>query len=261
MPRALGVVVGMLIPLLGLAQVDSLRSARKGYDYMKGRMKIGYTVGHYRYQMSGPDVYMYRANNGLASAFADTSMHITAITDKFTPIDNFRGINIGFESGDEARVELWWTTRKSTSDVAYNYYSSTDFVVKEHREKVRVRYNAVTLAIGKRFGKSKRLTLGGCTDIGVLRVEKKVEGVTKGWDPWFWNFAIFDKTKLKPNTPVVTYGFYAAYDIGPLAFRVNTNFTLLDGTMNSQTYKYTNIPWSTKVFPMANTSFTVALKI
>ncbi len=231
------------------------------YDYFKSRFKIGYTLGRYTYHQSGPDIYMYRVNNGLASSEAST-MRIYSIDDKFTPIQSFRGIHVGTEFGEGGfRTEIYFTTRKSTSDAKYTYDNGDGSPIINEHEKVRIRYNAMTLGIGYRFEKLPLLTLGTSMDLGILRTERKLSSQEGGkWEPWFYSFKI-SGSGVKPNTPVATWGLYAGIDLGPLSFKIAKNFTLLEGDLNSQTFKYTNIPWSSKIFPMANTSLTAAIKI
>lgn len=234
---------------------------RNGYDYFKGRYKIGYTLGRYTYHHSGPEIYMYRINNGLVAADAATTRFLS-IDDTFTPIQSFRGVHLGLEAGESnLRYEIYFTTRKSTSDAKYTYDNGDGTPVVIEHEKVRIRYNAVTLGIGYRFEKLPQVIIGTSMDLGVLRTEHKLESLPDAkWEPWFYTFGIFDD-EVKPRTPVATYGLFIGFDLGPVSLKLARNFTLLDGDLNSQTYKYTNIPWSSKNFPMANTSLTAAIKI
>jgi hypothetical protein len=234
-------------------------SPKKGYDYFKSRIKIGYTLGQYTYHHSGSDIYMYRINNGFTSQAS--TKRIYSVDDQFSPMNFFRGIHIGGELGDEnLRVEIYFTTRKSTSDAKYSYDNGVGTPIIQEHEKVRVRYNALTWGVGYRFEKLPMLTLGACLDIGILRTQIKLGSQDDNkWYPWFYSFKIFG-SGVKPNTPVATWGLYASFDLGPISFRLNRNFTLLDGDLNSQTFKYTNIPWSSKVFPMANTSLSASIK-
>lgn len=232
-----------------------------GYDYFRSRFKIGYTIGRYTYHHSGPEIYMYRANNGLAAAGADNTMRILGVDDKFTPMQTFRGICIGAEIGEEnLRLELYFTTRKSTSDIKYTFDNGIGTPVVDYHEKVRMRFNAMSLGLGYKFTKLPQLTMGVCADLGILRTQKKVASESGDWEPWFYSFPLKDGNPPKPTTPVITYGLYVCVDLGPLSFKLNQNFTLLDGDLNSETYKYTNIPFSSKNFPMANTSLTASVK-
>lgn len=255
-------IVFLLSPVILFSQENTTAEPKKSkYDYYKSRFKIGYTLGRYNYHHSGPDIYMYRVNNGLAPSEAST-MRIYSIDDKFTPIQSFRGIHVGTEFGEGGfRTEIYFTTRKSTSDAKYTYDNGDGSPIINEHEKVRMRYNAMTLGIGYRFEKLPQLTLGTCMDLGILRTERKLSSQEGGkWEPWFYSFKI-SGSGVKPNTPVATWGLYAGIDLGPLSFKLVRNFTLLDGDLNSQTFKYTNIPWSSKIFPMANTSLTAAIRI
>lgn len=263
MKRPVIILIALLINAVSLYSQETTtpEPRKRSYDYFKGRFKIGYTLGRYAFHQSGPEIYMYRLNNGFSPSGAGT-MRYLSIDDRFTPIQDFRGLHVGFESGENSfRMEIYFTTRKSISDAKYSYdYGDGTPVVIEH-EKVRIRYNAVTLGLGYRFEKLPQVIVGVNADLGILRTERKYESQEGGkWEPWFYSFKI-SGGGVKPNTPVATYGFFVGFDLGPVSLKLVRNCTFMDGDLNSETFKYTNIPWSSKNFPMANTSLTAAIKI
>lgn len=251
--------------LLGQTQVaDSLKKEVHYYDYSQSRFKVGYSIGQYVFHLSGPEIYMHLKNNGFQTPDEPGNIRIHSIDDRFTPLQTFRGLSIGpeIESGSGMRVELIFTTRKNTSDCKYTYDTGEGTPVIQHHERVRIRYNALTFGYGYKFEKLRRLTVGTNMDIGILRTEKKVlsEDGDGKWYPWFYSFKILGDG-IKPNAPVATWGLYFNYDLGPLQFKFNKNFSVLDGGLLSQTNKDSVIPWSEKKFPLSSNTITLSIKI
>jgi hypothetical protein len=233
---------------------------KKQFKNREGGIRIGYTVGTYTYRHSGADVYFYRINNGFTPAAASPDSPQILTTEKpFKSVQNFRGIHIGGEITEENyQMEVYFTTRKATTDARYTFNNGPGTPIQTEHEQIRMRYNSLTFALGYPF-KKVPIAVGMCMDIGSLRTQHKFETHGNKWQNWFFTYKIISGDET-PKTPVATYGAYLNIYIGRFMIKVNQNFALLDGDLNSQSYKYTNLPTSSKVFPMANTSISATFK-
>lgn len=232
---------------------------KKKFGARESGLRIGYTVGQYTFRQAAADIYFYRLNHTLISNIDPQNRQIVSVEKDFKPVQTFRGIHLGGEMNEENyQLEFYFTTRKATSTSTYSCLNALSNAIEIENEKVRLRYNSITFAAGYPF-KRLPIALGVNMDIGVLRAQHKYESLGNKWRNWFSTEKIFGGGQV-PKTQVATYGLYLNLYLGKIMFKVNQNFTLLDGGLNSQSKKYTNLPNSTKVFPMANTSITASFK-
>ena len=217
---------------------------------------FGPLYGRYQYHMSGPEIYMWRKNNGYLGTYgtAPTDRQLE-IKDPFGDINNFYGWTLGFNGEALVNYSLLWQHQRSVSDIKYTYDTGPGTGVYNYSQKVKMTINWVSFAMGIRVGAKEKIFLGGSIDIGMLKTVTKIddEGNPNGsgkWQPWFYSFKVLG-SGITPRTPVAAVSVIASYDIGPLTLRYSHNWGILNGDLNSETNKYTNIPWSSKFFPVA----------
>lgn len=219
-------------------------------------IRIGPLYGRYFYHMSGPEIYMYRVNNG----YIDGTARVLEVSDKFGSANDFSGFSAIYEMEgyDKGLCMEWgWTMRRKASDARYTYDYGPGTPVIEHYEKVKMSTNMVFFTLGYRPPAVPALMMSVGMDMGFLRTKKKVEDASDAdsgkWMPWFYNVKIFDRGNVTPKSPIACYSFAVSYDISVFTLRLSHTMPILDGEMLSQTGKYTNLPWSSKVFPVRHT--------
>lgn len=198
---------------------------------------------------------MWRTNNG----YADGNTRILKVSDKFGSMQNFNGLSLLIEnSGKEEQLcyAIGWTMRKRICDATYTYDHGASTPQVERTERVRMSTNMYFFSVGYRptFAKSK-FQVGASMDLGFLktRIKTKDPNVNDSkWKPWFYTQKVLGDG-VTGNTPIAAYGFYTSYDLGRLCIRLTHLRSLLDGDLDSQTQKYTNLPYSSKVFPIGST--------
>jgi hypothetical protein len=216
--------------------------------------RIGPSYGKYFYHQSGPEIYMYRVNNG----YAEGTARILEVTDKFGTVNDFMGLTAAYEVAvyDNMSVELGWSMRRKATDARYTYDNGPNTPVIDHYEKVKMSSNMAFMTIGYRPAKAPALMFGIGMDLGFLRTKRKIVDDTDSnsgkWAPWFYSVKVFGDG-VTAKTPIACYSFVVSYDFSVFTLRLSHTMPLLDGEMLSQTGKYTNIPWSDKVFPMRHT--------
>lgn len=254
-------ITTLLIALLAVSvDADAKNPPRKRLQKMStanaSGLFFGPVYGRYQYHMSGPEIYMWRKNNGYLGTYGSAPPdRQLEIKDRFGDINNFYGLTLGFNGEGMVNYSLLWQHQRSVSDINYTYDTGPGTGVYNYSEKVKMTINWVSFAMGIRAGAREKLFLGGSIDIGMLKTVTKIddEGNPNGggkWQPWFYSFKVLG-SGITPRTPVAAVGVIASYDIGPLTLRYSHNWGMLNGDMNSETNKYTNIPWSTKFFPVA----------
>lgn len=236
------------ILLLLLASGNTLTAQ----EYDGSGIRVGYSYGMYTYHLSGPEIYCARFN----SIALDTSAALISFDDAHGSFQNFHGPSLSWqmESGPGGHIclEIGWNARLRKSDGAYTYNPGTGPI--EYKEKLKMSVNMVYMTIGYR-PTGGRLMFGVGMDLGMLRTKMKytdASGNMTKWEPWFFTMGILSKDP-KPSTPVAGYTLSISYDISVFTVRVAHTRPLLDGEMNSNTGKYTNIPWSSKRFPITHT--------
>lgn len=220
-------------------------------DYDGSGIRIGYSYGQYTYHLSGPEIYCARFN----TIAQDTSAAIVSFDDAHGSFQNFHGPSVSWQMHSDPSghicLELGWNARLKRSDGAYTYDVGAGPM--KYEEKLKMSLNMVYMTIGYRPTKG-RLMFGIGMDLGLLRTKKRYtdpSGDFSKWEPWFFTIGL-NKEK-KASTPVAGYTFSVAYDFSLFTLRVAHTRPILDGDMLSETGKYTNIPWSSKRFPITHT--------
>jgi hypothetical protein len=248
-----------LLPLQSFA-FPKIRSMLQPGHAEGNSFRIGPSYGKYFYHMSGPEIYLYRINNG----FIDGTARILDVSNKFGSINDFNGFTFIYEMEGYDKglcMELGWSMRRKATDARYTYDYGPGTPVIDHYEKVKMSTNMVFFSLGYRPPRVPALMMSLGMDMGFLRTKKKVEDATDSnsgkWVPWFHSVKIFDSKNVSPKTPIAAYSFAVSYDISVFTLRLSHTMPLLDGEMLSQTGKYTNIPWSSKVLPIRHTMFSL----
>lgn len=205
--------------------------------------------------MSGPEIYMWRINHG----YADGNTRILNVSDKFGSMQNFNGLSIMIENtGKEDKLcyAIGWTMRKKVTDATYTYDYGSSTPEVERTETVKMSTNMYFFSFGYRPGfANSKFQIGLSMDMGFLKTRIKTKDPNSPgskWQPWFYTQKVLSNG-ITGNTPIAAWGIYASYDLGPLCIRLTHIRPVLDGNLNSQTFKYTNLPSSNKVFPIGNT--------
>lgn len=212
-----------------------------------GGLRFGYTRGFYRFSMSGPEIYMWRINNG----YVPENLLVLAIKEVKEPFGQLNQFN-SFQAytefeGSGLTAEAGLAVRRSSTEAVYTVITPGG-AEEEWREKVKLRYNEIFLTVGYRAPQSK-LYLGVGLDIGMFSALHKIND--SKWSPWFYAFKIFGGD-ITARTPCAAVSLVASYDISYFTLRVYSQHAMMNPTLNSDSGKYTNIPWSTKVFPIAH---------
>ncbi len=212
-----------------------------------GGLRFGYTRGFYRFSMSGPEIYMWRVNNGYAPENLGV-LGIKEVIEPFGQLNQFNSIQAYTEfEGSGLTAEVGLVLRRSATSAVYTVLAPSG-LEEEWTEKVKLRYNEVFLTVGYRAPQSK-LYLGAGLDIGIFSALHKING--SKWSPWFYAFKIIGGD-ITARTPCAAVSLVASYDISYFTLRVYSQHAMLNPTLNSESGKYTNIPWSKKVFPIAH---------
>lgn len=242
----------LCIALLCATAVSSSLSAQDEYDGSGWR--IGYSYGRYTYQLSAVEIYCAQFN----SIAQDTSAALVSFDDAHESFRWFHGPSVSWqmESGPSGHIclELGWNARLRRSDGAYTFDLGQGAGPQKYEEKLKMSMNMVYMTIGYRPTKG-RLMFGAGMDLGMLRTKMKytdASGNMGKWVPWFFTIGIFSKDPV-PTTPIAGYTLSVAYDFSVFTLRLAHTRPVLDGDMLSQTGKYTNLPWSSKRFPLTNT--------
>jgi hypothetical protein len=238
------------ISLLCASAVCVPLSAQEEYDGSGWR--VGYSYGQFTYRLSGIEIYRAQFN----SIANDPSAGLVSFDDAHNSFRWFHGPSISWQMESKGHIclELGWNARLRRSDGAYTYDAGTGQGPQQYEEKVKMSVNMAYMTIGYRPTKG-RLMFGVGMDLGFLRTKRKYTDAAGGftkWQPWFFSMSIFGDDP-KPSTPIAGYTLSAAYDFSIFTLRVAHTRPVLDGSMLSQSGKYTNIPWSEKKFPIANT--------
>lgn len=235
-------IVALTVLLLG--NVNSVYAdSPAGY----GGLRFGYTRGFYRFSMSGPEIYMWRINNGYAPEDLGV-LGIKAVKDPFGQLNQFNSAQAYMEfEGSGLTAEFGLAIRRSATSAVYTVVKSGG-AEEEWREKVKLKYNEIFLTVGYRAPQSK-LYLGAGLDIGMFSALHKIND--SKWSPWFYAFKIFGGD-ITARTPCAAVSLVASYDISYFTLRIYSQHAMMNPTLNSESGKYTNIPWSTKVFPIAH---------
>lgn len=228
----------------------------------KSGLFLGPLYGSYQYHMSGPEIYMWRKNNGYIDVYGSTgTKRQLEVKDRFGNINNYYGGIIGFRGKGMLGYSLLWQHQRSVSDIEFTYDNGPSTPVLNYYQKVKMTMNWIVFAFGNQSLLNEKLFLGGSIDIGMLKTVTKIddEGNPNSdgkWGPWFYSFRVFGDD-VTPRTPIASVSVVASYDFWQFTLRYSHNWGLLNGDMNSQTNKYTNIPWSTKAFPVASNTFSL----
>jgi hypothetical protein len=232
------------------------------------RFSIGYNYGEYANHLSGPEIYTWRMNHGFNAMNLDKNLRILEVTDEFGSLNNFHGIIISLENGygsDEnspIRYEFGWVNRHKTTDIKFTFDRGDNTEVIEHYEKLKIRYNSAFFGLGYR-PRNGNLFFGANMDLGLFRTSRKVDSKTvedKSWQPWFYTPKVIGNG-ITGMTPVVGYGFFVSYDISRFNIRLAQSYGLMNADLNSESGKYTNIPWSSKNFPIQNASLALTFNL
>lgn len=224
-----------------------------------GSFRVGYQYGQYSHRLSGPDIYIWRMNHGFNAMNLDKNIRILNVSDEFGTLNDFHGIILMVEGGygtnesSPVRYEFGWINRHKTTDIKFTYDRGDNTEVIEHYEKLKIRYNSAFMGLGYR-PRNGNLLFGANMDLGVFRTSRKVDNKTmedKSWQPWFYTVKVLGDG-VTGMTPVIGYGFFISYDIKRINLRFSQSYGLLNADLNSETGKYTNIPWSSKNFPIQN---------
>lgn len=235
-------VVALTILFFGNANTASATSPA-GH----GGLRFGYTRGFYRFSMSGPDIYMWRINNGYVPEDIGV-LAIKEVKEPFSQLNQFNSLLAYTEfEGSGLTAEVGLALRRSATDAVYTVLV-TGGVEEERREKVKLRYNEVFLTVGYR-GPGSKLYLGVAFDIGMFSAWRKVNDGK--WSPWFYSFKILGGD-VTAKTPCAAVSLVASYDISYFTLRVYSQHAMMNPKLNSESGKYTNIPWSQKVFPISH---------
>lgn len=228
-----------------------------------GGLRIGFGLGQYTRHVSGPEIYMWRVNNG----YADGNKRILDVSDKFGSMQDFKNIHLAFESADGPGIftyEFSYSARFKVCDARYTYDNGPATPTGTRFEKAKMTLNTGSFALIVNPPKMNWLRPGVSMDIGFLRTKIKVEddlaGNTDGWQPWFWSFKVLG-SDITPKTPIAGVSVFALMDFNVVSLRITHMVPMLNGSLNSETGKYTNIPWSEKVFPIQHTVVTAYIKI
>jgi hypothetical protein len=226
-------------------------------------LRIGYSYGMYTYQMSGPEIYCAQFN----AIALDTSQALISFDDAHSSFRNFHGASVSYQleptgTAEKVCLELGWNMRFRSSDGAYTYEPVPGGGSVQYKERLKMSTNMVYMTIGYR-PTGKRLMFGVGMDLGMLRTKRKFTdagGSMSKWQPWFFTIGVL-RDDPKPSTPIAAYTLSAAYDFSAFTLRIAHTRPVLDGEMLSQTGKYTNLPWSSKRFPITHTMVSLYLHI
>jgi hypothetical protein len=255
------IIPRMILPLLLLTSLQvhafpKLRSTLQPGHAEGNSFRIGPSYGRYFYHLSGPEIYMYRVNNG----FEEGTARILEVSDKFGSVNDFGGFSVIYEMEAYDKgllMEIGWSMRRKSTDARYTYDYGPNTPVIDHYEKVKLSSNMLFFSLGYRPIRVPALMMSFGMDMGFLRTKKKVidetDATSGKWMPWFYSVKIFDSGKVTAKTPIACSSFALSYDFSAFTLRLSHTMPILDGELLSQTGKYTNIPWSSKVFPMRHT--------
>jgi hypothetical protein len=242
------------------AMPAGIKFLRPDSEIDKSGFFVGPLYGMYQYHISGPEIYMWRKNNGYIDPYGSPSTkRQLEVKDRFGNINHYYGGMIGLRVDGPISYSLLWQHQRSVSDIEYTYDNGPSTPVYNYYQKVKMTMNWVMFAFGTQALLNRNLFLGGSIDIGMLKTTTKVDDTgnpAEGgkWAPWFYSFKVLGDG-ITPRTPIASVSLVGAYDIGKFTLRYSHNWGLLNGDMNSQTNKYTNIPWSSKSFPVASNTF------
>lgn len=228
-----------------------------------GGLRIGFGLGKYTRHVSGPEIYMWRVNNG----YADGNKRILEVSDKFGSMQDFKNIHLAYESEDGPGIftyEFSYSARFKVCDARYTYDNGPATPTGTRFEKTKMTLNTGSFALLLNPPKMNWLRPGVSMDIGFLRTKIKAEddlaGNSGGWQPWFWSFKLLG-SDITAKAPIAGVSVFAAMDFKVVSLRITHMIPLLNGSHNSETGKYSNIPWSQKVFPIQHTVVTAYIKI
>lgn len=228
-----------------------------------GGLRLGFGLGKYTSHVSGPEIYMWRVNNG----YADGNKRILEVSDRFGSMQDFKNIHLAMESDGGPgpfTYEFSYSARFKVCDARYTYDTGPNTPTGTRSEKTKMTINTGSFALIFNPSKMNWLRPGVSMDIGFLRTKIKVEddlaGTTGKWQPWFWSFKVLG-SDITPKTPIAGVSVFAVLDFKVVSLRITHLVPVLNGSLNSETNKYTNIPWSEKVFPIQHTVISAYIKI
>jgi hypothetical protein len=228
-----------------------------------GGLRIGFGLGQYTRHVSGPEIYMWRVNNG----YSDYNRRILEVSDKFGSMQDFKNIHLAYESEDGPGIftyEFSYSARFKVCDARFTYDTGPATPTGTRYEKAKMTLNTGSFSLIVNPPKMNWLRPGASMDIGFLRTKIKVEddlaGNSDGWQPWFWSFKLLG-SDVTPKAPVAGVSVFALMDFKVISLRITHMIPMLNGSLNSETGKYSNIPWSQKVFPIQHTVVTAYIKI